>query len=56
MERIGQWLAGRPWNAATPQELEERVEAVVTRVDGLENRVEELETAQTRERQGNGPR
>jgi hypothetical protein len=43
MERIGQWLARRPWEPASPQELEERVDAVVERVDGLEHRVWELE-------------
>jgi hypothetical protein len=48
MERIGYWLARRPWEAANQQELEERVEAVVARVDGLEHRVQELEDPERR--------
>jgi hypothetical protein len=46
MERLGRWLARRPWEMADQQDLEERVEAVVTRVDGLEQRVEQLEETQ----------
>lgn len=43
MERLGHWLARRAWETVSPQELEERVEAVVARVDLLEDRVHTLE-------------
>lgn len=44
MERIGQWLAGEPWYTVDASELEARVEAVVERMDGLQHRVEQLES------------
>lgn len=49
IERLGKWLAGPAIGVPpTPEtdgtsELDERVEAIVGRVDGLEARVDQLE-------------
>jgi hypothetical protein len=45
MARIGHWLAGDPnWPPSRPRpDLDERIEAVIERVDGIETRVTELE-------------
>lgn len=44
MERMGKWLSMQNWFAPpTSHDLDDRVEAVVQRVDGLEERVERLE-------------
>lgn len=45
MERIGRWLASRSLKTADPQEIEDRVEAVIARVDSLEHRIHALEHA-----------